>query len=78
MVGKKFKCSQCDHARVAGITRLLKTDALPGARFYNICDSLGLWVKMDGALYCGPCSDKAFPQILADGVEFVRDGCICF
>jgi hypothetical protein len=78
MFGHTFRCSQCEHTFHAGITGMLKTDALPDATFYQAGDSKGMWVTKDKSDYCGPCSDKVFPQITEEGVEFKKKGVICF
>ncbi len=78
MFGRVFECSQCEHSFHAGITDMLETEVLPGAMFYNTGDELGYWVSKDKKLYCGPCSDKEFPEILGEDVKLEVTGRICF
>jgi len=77
MVGETFKCCKCQHSFHAGIAGVVETDALPGAQFYDTGDAKGLWLHHNGVKYCGPCSEREFPQILAEGAEFKEVGAVC-
>ena len=78
MKGEEFRCCICDTTYWAGFTPMKSTEALPGAIFWCTGDKRGMWVGHEGKTYCGPCSDKEFPQIVAEGVKFKHDGTICF
>lgn len=78
MFEHEYKCDICGHTFHAGITDFLETDVLPDAVFSGTGDPLGLQANYQDKLYCGPCSDQAFPQILGKDVKFKHTGTICF